>query len=176
MGNGVKQAYTEHCEKVRKLAPEERFLEFGVAKDDWTNLATFLDKPVTSQTSTIRRALGRKVNFVIVSNSFTFDLIECADMDEAGRSKTCGMEVGNLGKHNWCSRHSLLGVEQTGCMIRQNVECRGVHISHIGQASFGPWNINSKIQTGRPSDTNRTSLNTCCEKTSMSRCASTRPR
>lgn len=73
MGNGVKQAYTEHCERVRRLAPKERFLEFDVAKDDWTKLATFLDKPIPSgdfPNINDTKSFGNKRNVIIVSIFF----------------------------------------------------------------------------------------------------------
>jgi Sulfotransferase domain len=45
-GEPSKVAYVKHYEHVRKIVPKENLLEFDVAKDDWTMLATFLDKPV----------------------------------------------------------------------------------------------------------------------------------
>jgi Sulfotransferase domain len=75
MGDGLKRGYVEHCEKVRRIAPKERLLEFEVARDDWTKLATFLDKPIppgpfprVNDTATFQR----KGNFLIVCYASLF--------------------------------------------------------------------------------------------------------
>ena len=73
MGDGMKRGFIAHYEKVRQLAPKERLLEFEVAKDDWTKLATFLDKPIpqgnfpkVNDTATFHK----NVNALIVSYPF----------------------------------------------------------------------------------------------------------
>lgn len=44
-GERCRQAYLDHCERVRRTIPRERLLEFNLG-DGWEPLCKFLDKPV----------------------------------------------------------------------------------------------------------------------------------